>query len=243
MERKFEPSELCHILVGFWLKVTYLIIFIIYSFLATLSYSTVVGSAWSVNLPLNFSTLEECDDSDFLHHILPSGGCLDSYRFCIFLFAIIVVPLSLLDLKEQAIVQLILGLLRFFTLGAIILYSFIHLVRGETIGSCEVNDREIYNFTSIKDITFDFNFNGWVVGIPIYVYAFILHQGIPGLTHPIKEKKLLRGYFNILFLIVTIFYLVLGVVVSLWFRDCVNETCTLNWVSILNRVNTCGLHM
>ena len=241
--RKFELSEMCELFVGRWLKIVYLLLLTAYIFLALLSYSAVTGSAWSVNIPLNFGTLEECTDQDFLHQILPHGRCLNAYRFCLFLFAVVVIPLSLLDLKEQAIVQLILGLLRFFTLGAIIIYCFFYVVQGYTITSCEDPlpiSKNVYmnmnntshDITPIKDILIHFNFAGWVVSIPVFVYAFLLHNGIPALTHPIKEKNWLRCYFNVIFLTMTILYASLGVVVSLWFRDCTNETCTLNWVSI-----------
>ena len=242
--RKFEPSEMCEIFVGRWLKVVYLLIFTVYCSLACLSYATVAASAWSVNIPLNFSMLEQCTDIEFHKTALPHGECLNGYRFCLLLFAVLVIPLSLLDLKEQAIVQLILGLLRFFTLGAIIIYCFVYLVLGYTISSCDdvtplrknasLSFTDLYDLQlmSTKEILFHFDFNGWVVAVPVFIYAYILHQGIPGLTHPIKEKKWLRGYFNILFLTITVLYATLGVVVSLWFRDCTNETCTLNWVSM-----------
>ncbi|XP_003388035.1 PREDICTED: uncharacterized protein LOC100633436 [Amphimedon queenslandica] len=241
--RKFEPSELCEVFVGRWLKIVYLILFSIYSSLACISYSTVVGTAWSVNLPLNFGSFQECSDTDFLNRLLPAfhpGGCLHAYWFCLMLFAVLVVPISLLDLKEQAIVQLILGLLRFFTLGAIIIYCLVYLFEGDTLPTCDADNNDTMNsslfydnstetFESMDHIVFHFNFYNWVAAIPVFVYAFILHQGIPGLTHPIRNKKYLRGYFNLLFLLITFLYGLLGVVVALWFRDCVNETCTLNW--------------
>ena len=239
---------MCEVFIGRWMKIVYLIILSIYSFFATLSYATVAGSAWSVNLPLHFGGVSQCTGSDFLHQIIPADdGCLNAYRFCIFLFCVLVIPITLLDLKEQAIVQFILGVLRFFTLGAIIIYCFIHLVEGDVIANCDkyidVYDNisngsgsipmtKLYNATStIKEIVVKFDFKGWVGSVPVFVYAFILHQGIPSLTHPIKEKNWLHGYFNLLFAVITAFYVLLGIVVSLWFRDCTNEICTLNWVS------------
>jgi hypothetical protein len=245
ISRKFEPSELCEVFVGRWLKVLYLLTLTVYSFFATLSYATVAGSAWSVNLPLNFGTLKECSDKDFFNQIIPDDeGCANAYRFCVFLFGVIVIPITLLDLKEQAIVQLILGLLRFLTLGCIIIYCLVYLFQGDVIANCGnpftnytpfdnetiINETDLFNATSsLKDIVLHFNFNSWVAAIPVFVYAFILHQGIPSLTHPIKEKNWLRSYFNLLFFVITLFYLTLGLVVGFWFRDCTNETCTLNW--------------
>ena len=234
--------------VGKWLKVIYLLVLTVYSFLACLSYSTVTGSAWSVNIPLNFGSLRQCQSHDFLGHIIPvDHHCRNTYRFCLMLFAILVIPLSLLDLKEQAIVQFILGVLRFATLGAIIIFCLAHSFMGkiidipfdaptiiphnETDNGSYIILNDTANVTSLTEIVTHFDFDGWVVAIPVIVYAYILHQGIPGLTHPIKEKHWLRGYFNILFVTITAFYLILGITGSLWFRDIVNETVTLNWVS------------
>lgn len=242
--RKFEPSELCEVFVGKWLKIVYLIVLALYCFLACLSYSTVTGSAWSVNIPLNFGPFHKCNSTNYLHHFLPSGMCRNTYQFCLFLFAVLVVPLSLLDLKEQAIVQFSLGILRFVTLGAIIAFCLANILMGNvidlpvnTINDTSSGDGQWSNMsdavdvTSMIDIVTHFDFTNWVVGIPVIVYAFILHQGIPGLTHPIKEKLWLRGFFNVLFITTTSFYIVLGAVGALWFRDVANETVTLNWVS------------
>ena len=250
--RKFEPSELCEVFVGKWLKVVYLLVLTAYSFLACLSYATVTGSAWSVNSPLTFGSVHQCNSNDFLHHIIPSDVlCRNAYRFYLMLFAILVIPLSLLPLKEQAGVQFVLGVLRFVTLGAIIVYCLTHSLMGDVIDgfanetrNCSdlsitdnhtliFIDDDRLNVTSLIEIVTRFNFDGWVVGVPVIVYAYILHQGIPGLTHPIQEKHWLRGYFNLLFVTITALYLVLGITGSLWFRDIVNETVTLNWVSIM----------
>ena len=229
---------MCEIFFNRWLKVIYLVIFVMYSFLACLSYSTVTGSAWSVNLPLNFGTLEQCTSNDFFHQLLPHGGCLNSYRFCLLLFALIVVPLSLLDLKEQVIVQFALGVLRFVTLAAIILYCVAYMIQGYMVADCKdpiptLKDTSSYwyrNTSSIDDMVFRFDVNGWLISVPIFVYAVALQQGIVSLTHPIKQKNWLRALFNTLFTIVILLYITLGIVVAFWFRDGTNETCTLNWV-------------
>ena len=223
---------MCEVFVGWWLKVTYLIVLTGYSFLACLSYATVVGSALSVNIPLNFGSMKECSGDDFLHQIFPHDShCGNAYQFCLFLFAVIVVPLSLLDLKEQAIVQFLLGALRFITLGAIIIFCLVHLFPGDPL-DIKIKNETNYSITSLKEIATQFDFDSWIVSIPVFIYAHILHQGIPGLTHPIKEKKWLRGYFNLLFLTIAVLYMTLGIVGSLWFRDTVIETVTLNWVSV-----------
>ena len=62
--------------------------------------------------------------------LVPSNpGCLASYRFCLFLFALIVVPLSCLELKELGFIQAILGITRFTIIVSIILYCLAKLAK------------------------------------------------------------------------------------------------------------------
>lgn len=243
-------TELCEIFVGKWFKIVYMIIMIIHSLLTLLTYATVASSAWAVNIPLNFGTLRECTDLDFLNQYFPLDlACGNAYRLCVAFFAAIVIPLSLLDLKEQAIFQFILGILRFVMLLSIISYCLYHIMSGDQISFEEaptignINFTDIYenansSMTTIFDIIFRFNFNGWVIGVPIILYAIMLHQGIPSLVYTIKEKKWLKYCFQLLFLVVGGFYLTVSLFGAVWFKDIINETFTLNWVSIKQCIHT-----
>ena len=241
LTRKFEPSELCEIFVGRWFKFVYLISLTCTIFLACVSYSTVAGSAWAVNIPLKFSGIEQCQNDAFKDHTLPvDPSCRNAYWFCLFLFACIVVPLSLIELKEQAIVQLAMGLLRFTTIGAIVIFCIVNLAMYKNICSCDepwgnATDPAICDVNiTMRDTMTHFDGKAWVLAIPVFVYAHILHQAIPTLTHPLKEKNWLKCYFNTLYLVIIFIYMILGVTVSLWFKTCTNETCTLNWVRLLH---------
>ena len=257
LTRKFEPTELCEIFLTNWGKIAYIIVLTIYCFLACWSFTTVAGSAWATNIPFNSSSLQRCDSSEFLHVLIPTREpCRNAYMLSVFFFAVITVSLSLLDLKEQAILQMILGLLRFVAIGGILLYVIVKL--GEGNDECAFTFNET-NFTSIQNTTesylpagssniswwwestgyglkdlsrivFRFDSAGWLVSIPVFTYAFIIHQGIPALTHPIREKYLLREFMVAMFGIAALSYISLGVVVPLWFKADIQETCTLNWV-------------
>lgn len=236
LKRKFEPVELCEIFVGKWFKYIYLVVVVIYCFLASWSFSTVAGSAWATNIPYNFGALNICESDAFQHRVLPAGGCLYSYYFSVFLFGVIVVTLSLLDLKEQALVQLFLGSLRFITVGIIIIYAIVRLAEGGNV--CEKSAFEFVNSTvthvhiiSFQDIVVKFDPKGWLTAIPVFTYAFLLHLGISSLTHPIKQKKYLSWLMTAMFLAALFCYMSLGVVVPLWFKATIQETVTLNWVS------------
>ena len=241
LKRKFEPVELCEIFFNRWMKYLYLIITVIYCFLALWSFATVAGSAWAINIPLNFGASCQCDDTAFQHNILPGGGCLFAYYFSVFLFGIIVVTLSLVDLKEQALVQVFLGMLRFITVAAIVIYSIVKLAEGGEV--CERQFHQLntsahpnvtladIRFISVRDVVLKFDVRGWLTSIPVFTYAFLLHSGIPAMTHPIKQKGYLHWLTTAMFVTAGVCYFSLGVVVPLWFRASVQETITLNFVS------------
>jgi hypothetical protein len=246
LSRKFEPTELCEIFLTRWGKAAYMVILTVYCFLVCWSFTTVAGSAWATNIPFSSASLARCDSDDFLHVLIPpTTGCRNAYMLCVFLFAVITVPLCLVDLREQAVLQMILGLLRFVTIAGIVLYAIVSLGKGGneclfSPNSTFVNTsfsnlswwkmNETAGFGDLSRIVFRFDAIGWLVSIPVFAYAFILHQGIPALTHPIREKHLLRELMSAMFGIAVISYLSLGVVVPLWFKADIQETCTLNWV-------------
>ena len=247
MDRKFEMVELCQIFGNRWLKYAYLVVFSLICFVGTWAFSTVAGSAWSSNIPFNFGGMTVCDDSAFHHRVLPvhDGGCLNSYYFSLFLFGIFVVSLSLLDLKELSVVQLFMGLLRFVTVGAIVIYSLVKAVQGgdacvgdpyktPSYNGSEIeplNISDAYDIMPYKDIVVKFNPIGWLTTTSVFSYAFIIHFGVASLTHPVKNKKYLRWMVLGMFLTALICYMSLGLVVPLWFKAKVQETVTLNFVS------------
>ena len=243
--RKFEVTELCNIFLGCWAKYIYLVVNTIACFLYLVEYSTVAGASWSVNIPLNFGSLHECNDDDYHFQILPTVvSCRNAYWFCLFLFGCIVVPLSMVELKEQAIVQITLSLLRFVTVAAIVLFCVANLISQGDICTCdqpwqnkskaefEFIDDQCNATTPLTEILTRFNFEAWTLSIPVVVSALNMHPGIPFLTHPVKQKKQLGALIHALFIAMMTVYMVVGVSAALWWRDCVNETCSLNWVSV-----------
>ena len=233
-----------------WGKYSYMVIWTLNCFLSGWSFTTVAASAWSTNIPFSSSVVQQCTAEDFLRVLIPQNTeCWNAYMVCVLIFAVIVVPLSLLDLSEQALLHTVLGILRFFTIAMIIVYCVIKLSLGKNECSFTVehnaslwtNSSDTYNlsdyttttefgFSDLSRIVFRFDVKGWLISIPIFTFALMLHQGIPALTHPIREKHLLRQFMVAMFGIATISYLSLGVVVPLWFKANIQETCTLNWV-------------
>eukprot|EP00731_Ephydatia_muelleri_P006575 Em0003g823a len=138
--------------------------------------------------------------------VLANPWCLDSYRFCLFLFALIV---STPFLQTPPPTR----------------------VHGPIINAtCSGPQASPHNFV------LHFSVVGWVLSIPVFTYAQMLHPGIPSLTHPIKQKKGLHWFMAAIFGTTLFCYMTLGIVVSLWFRGDINETASLNWAKYLKGI-------
>ena len=161
---------MCEIFVHKGLKYLYTLVISICLLSALWAYCTVAGQAWSINLPLHFGPFNACaNDSLFNNRYAPEdGGCLASYRFCLFLFAVIVIPLSLLDLKEQSIVQTALGVARFTLIGSMVLYCVVKMIQD----ACTPDSPAQSNCTRIDTYTLTmFDFKKWLAAIPVFLYA------------------------------------------------------------------------
>ena len=221
--RKFEISELCGMFLGRWSKYIYLLLLSGSCFLFCVAFSAVAGSSWAVNLPVNFGDVAECNSTDFLLHTLPVViPCRNAYWFCLFLFACIVVPLSMIGLREQAIIQMILSFLRFITVGAMLIFCIANLIAVENICTCkqpwnnytnptEVDYHNKCNVTSeFEQITTHFDVQALTVSITVMVGALGVHVGIPLLSHPVEQKKHLGALLHVLFLVMTLIYMMLN---------------------------------
>jgi len=221
-------------------------------FLIAWSLAIVVGTAWATNIPFNFGPFQQCSYDAFNNKIIPHGPDLECCQFAYYcslmLFALIVVPLSVMGLKEQVIIQMILGLLRILLLSMMLIYCLVRLVQGDS----ELQEKlfsQVFNsslgdnrsnmtngtaplcYVELYDIVVKFNWKGWLTAVSVMMYTHTVHQGIPTLTHPIREKKYLRQFIVGTFSFVGLCYLSLGVVVPLSFRTKTQGVATLSWVS------------
>ena len=199
------------------------------------SFATVAGSAWALNIPYR-SITETCDNEAFHYQILPSGGCLYAYYFSLVLFAVVAVPLTLIDLKEQTALQLVVGILRFLVLGFIVTYCIVRLYGGGD--ACQ---EELQMNNSTKEINVNvtymskkFNVMGWMESVPVITNAFLFHAGIPSLLHPIEQKRYLHWLLVSVCATALVVYMGVGIVIPLWFRAATQETSTHIWVRKLS---------
>lgn len=225
--------ELCEVFFNKWVKYLYLVILCVATLLMLWGFCTVGGSSWASNIPYNFSGVLMCDSNAFLHGILPTEvSCRNAYYFSLFLFALIVITLSMFDLKEQTIIQVLLGLLRFLVILAIIIFCIVKVAqdRDACTDSISVNNTESIPLT---DIVVKFAPQSWLMSIPIFLYALTFHHGISTLTHPVRQKHFLHYLVMASLTCASICYFTLGVITPLYLQAAVEETVTLNFVSLL----------
>lgn len=231
--RKFEISELCTIFLHKYVSYVYMFLLCLIGFLCNWSYATVAGSAWATNIPFHdLGRVEMCEGNSFLHRIIPEPDCLYAYYFSLAIFTVIIVPLCLCDLTEQAVIHIVLGLMRFAAILGIIVYCIVNLsLHGD---ACQdqplTNDTTRLNIT-LSSFVFNFDARGWLVAIPVIANGFMVQISISSLTFPLNKKRYHHWLLACVVAVALGSYVSLGVLVSMWFRAATQETCTLGWVS------------
>jgi len=232
LTKKYEVPELCQIFFHRYVKYFYLGLQTMLFFLVNWTYTTVSASSWATNIPFQHLHPQlECTDQAFLHDALPGKGCLFAYYISITLFGIIVVSISLLNLREQAYVQLIFGFMKVVTIVALVAYCLYHLIKGgDACSAYEENTNQTLSNIPISSLATKFNLKGWVQSFSVFIFGYVFQTGIPSLIQPIRQKKFVHWLILANVVILSLAYTSMGVALSLWFRAAVQETSTLNWV-------------
>ena len=153
----------------------------------------------------------------------------NEYDFYIYVgvFALIVVPLTCLELTEQIHVQVIMSICRF-----LMVFLMVVTTLAATWGSKQSD--EIFGTPKNENVgnTF-YSSNGWknlYLLIPIVTYAYIYHHSLPGLSHPVEEKAKLGFIFNVTFLLCGLFYAILAATLAAYFGSEMQKQSNLNWI-------------
>ena len=229
-QRKFEIMDLFGTFFNKHFKNAFLVLLAVTTFSSLWSYVTVVGVALATKIPFHY--IQEslrCSDDAFHHRLLPEGDCLYAYYLSIVLFAVVVVILSMLDLKEQAVFQVLFGILRLFSICAIVVYCVTSLIQG---GDSCVDSAANSTGTNIdiESVILKFDPKGWLQSVPVILFGFLFMMGIPAMVQIIKQKEHLAFILTATIVIATILYSLLGLAGALWFRANIEENCVQNWV-------------
>lgn len=179
----------------------------IYGFLW--AYGCVFGSAMSRLLPLGFA---------------------DPYALWLVVFACIVIPLSTLNLSEQAIVQVFLSGCRILMVLLMVSTPLAAAVFGSG-GDPMQNLGPVPHFGEQTDPVGSvwFDFSNFQKMFPAIVFSMLFHQAVPGLADEMKDKPKVGVIFGYTFLLCGLAYSLLGIVGAWYFGDLIYQSANLNW--------------
>ncbi len=154
------------------------------------------------------------------------------------LFGIIVIPLSCFDLSEQVFAQVLMSILRFLSLGILLIgtivalftdwnNSLLHEALDSPSSSLEITDASSH-YSSI----FYANFSGFGVMFTTAIFSQLFQHSVPGLIRPLKEehKKFIPQIFAYALLTTTIIYILSGTFCVLYFGSHLQQSVNLNFI-------------
>ena len=141
----------------------------------------------------------------------------ESYVLFTLLFAVVVVPLSCLDLTEQVGVQMALSFCRVLVI--------IIMVSTSVVAYISHGDSPIDDASPAPVV----NMNGFGTILSTCAYAFLFSQGLPVLAEPARDKRGLGRVFQYTLLFMVVGYSTIGVSVALVFGSNIRSSCNLLW--------------
>ena len=221
---RFEMNELTEMFLGLKARRFYELLVIIYLVGALWSYSSVFSSSLASHIGIpGLNGGHECDI--YKDH---SSGCSDLYYAYMGMFALVAIPLTCLDLTEMMSLQIGLALFRFVALFAMMITSLAALYNYPNPDP-EARSPESAPYVSGGLEAFNWGNLGLV--FPVAVYSQIFHHSVPGLTHPLKNKKKAPKVFSLVLITTMCLYTMLGVIVPLWYGGSIPQTCTIAWAN------------
>jgi hypothetical protein len=202
MKYKIEITELCEIYLGRKGKAAYSIFVSIYMYSLLWAYSSVFGNALAAHVPI-FGD----QNIDYLIYLL--------------VYAMLVVPLSCIELNEQKKFQVVLAICR----------AVMVLLMVSTVSIAMFSD--FFRFSNAPIAPYGasaIDFSNIYIILPIAAYANIFHHSIPSLSHPVREKDKLGSIYLIAIGLCFIAYSSIAISTSIFFGDLIYSSSNLNWV-------------
>mmetsp|Transcript_19661 Transcript_19661/g.27643 ORF Transcript_19661/g.27643 Transcript_19661/m.27643 type:complete len:581 (+) Transcript_19661:20-1762(+) len=205
-ERKFEYTELCRLFMGKTGETSYLIAVAVNMYLQLWGYTNVFSSAMAVALPIKHSF-----DYDYGVYTLA--------------YALVVIPLSCIELKEQVASQLALSFIRFSAIFLMIFTVIYAMSIGDDATSFSDMGSHVREHSELPLVDFK-NFHQMLA---VLVYLALFHNGIPVLAQPVADKTKLSSIMMWAIAIVGGSCWVLGIVVAFYFGPHIATSENINW--------------
>ncbi|KAL7712877.1 Amino acid transporter [Entamoeba marina] len=146
-------------------------------------------------------------------------GCHSTYLVALTLFAIMVTPMSFMDIAEQAGIQSILTVYRFFAITLMLVTCLISLVYRSGSSEDDVIDPEAL-----------FNLNGFGAAFSVISVSLACHHNIPEAVAPTTSKRKLKSVVVASLTTATILNVAVGIVCALCFGKKTISPVTSNWL-------------
>jgi amino acid permease len=153
-------------------------------------------------------------------------------RYWVFLlaFAGIVVPCTMLELKEQVTWQMFMAVWRVITLSVMIVTVIIaHVFHADAFRGFERNETEDF----FKQVTF----SKIHILLPIVTYANIFHHSIPAISQPVADKSQAGNIFTSALCVCYLAYLSIGLIIPWYFDGSEKASSNLMWASYVGSSN------
>jgi amino acid permease len=209
-DRKYELTELCQIFLGDAGLRAYgvAVALDIYGFLW--AYTSVFGAAMA--------------------NVFPLWPGVDCYPFYVLLFALFVVPMSFMELSEQATVQVFLSGCRIVMILLMVLTPLVATEFGSG-GNLDEGIPPIPHFSEQTEPVGAplIDLSNIHEMIPVIVFAVLFHQAIPGLADEMTQKSQVGTIFGYTIFLCAVAYSLIGFIVGWYFGDNTYESSNLNW--------------
>eukprot|EP00732_Lithocolla_globosa_P002135 Lithocolla_globosa_v1_NODE_1306_length_2687_cov_13.421733.p1 type:complete len:558 gc:universal NODE_1306_length_2687_cov_13.421733:2387-714(-) len=226
-DKTFEMLQLC----GFflpqpWSSRGYSFCIILYLGSTLWAYASIFGTTMGETVPFPGLTGGDVTCRYYDNNEPVSQPCLNAYRMFILLFALIVIPLSFLNLTEQKVFQMMMTFFRFFVfflmIGWCIVFMWVEPYSSTDTSSSDSSPPYLPHITW-------FDWSRFPISFPTLLFAQAMHHSTPILTQPVSEKKKLDMIFFSVFLTTSFTYTILGITTYLYFGSDTLQSVNLNW--------------
>ncbi|CAN0378008.1 unnamed protein product [Ascophyllum nodosum] len=199
----FQVSEMCEMFGGRKLQRAYNVLLFLYMFCALWGYAAVFGEALATYAPLPFL------------------GYTGAYRLYVMVFGAVVVPLSCTNIKEQALFQIVLTVLRFAALLAMVASIAVSLYTGghpfgpkseQYVGTVEL-----------------IRWEGIFRAVPAAIFALSLASTVPTIVSSLEDKHSVRNVAWTALACAVVGYTSISLTTAYYFGTSIDGSCNVNW--------------
>ena len=212
---------------GLWWRNVYLGAIVIYLAGGLWAYAAIFSVALASAFPL----------APVVHHAPPHLSCDNSaaslyspcenvYLVYVGLFALIVIPLSFVDIASQKIVQVILTVLRYLTLLVMVVFPVVSLYTNATDAAPGAPKHPPYLAPGWKSF---FNWDHAGLALLTALYANVFQHSVPGILAPHRNKGTVAFVLVASIALITLLYIVLGVTSAIYFGDSIQSSININY--------------